>query len=201
MKSYIGLPPLPDRISGLVRLAFDLGWTWHQEAREVFRRLDYTLWRLTAHNPVRMLHMVPPERLEQAAGEPSFLALYDAAIEALDRALTAKDSWWSQSFPDQAKCPVAYFSAEFALHQSLPIYAGGLGVLAGDLCKEASDLGLSLVGVGFMYPQGYFHQRISSAEWQEETYERLDLDHAPVERLTHGNKPRLVMVQLCTRPL
>src|SRR5207245_9314166 len=87
----MGLPPLPDRISGLVRLAFDLGWTWHQEAREVFRRLDYTLWRLTAHNPVRMLHMVPPERLEQAAGEPSFLALYHGAREAPDPPLPAQD--------------------------------------------------------------------------------------------------------------
>src|SRR5436309_5793215 len=200
MKSYMGLPPLPDRISGLVRLAFDLGWTWHQEAREVFRRLDYTLWRLTAHNPVRMLHMVPPERLEQAAGEPSFLALYDAAIEALDRALTAKDSWWSQSFPDQAKCPVAYFSAEFALHQSLPIYAGGLGVLAGDLCKEASDLGLSLVGVGFMYPQGYFHQKISSEGWQEESYERLNWADAAIETaLTPDGKPCITAVPLGDR--
>src|SRR5438093_578275 len=197
MKSYIGLPPLPDRISKLVKLAFDLGWTWHQEAHEVFRRLDYTLWRLTAHNPVRMLHMVPPERLEQAAGEPSFLALYDAAIEALDRALTAKDSWWSQSFPDQAKCPVAYFSAEFALHQSLPIYAGGLGVLAGDMCKEASDLGLPLVGVGFMYPQGYFHQRISSDGWQEEVYENLNWEHAPIEpALLSGGKPCILPVPL-----
>ncbi|TMA06459.1 MAG: DUF3417 domain-containing protein [Deltaproteobacteria bacterium] len=92
MESYIRLPPLPERISGLGRLAFDLWWTWNHETREVFRRLDYALWRLTAHNPVRLLRMVPRERLEQAAGDPSFLALYDAAIEALSRAMTAKDS-------------------------------------------------------------------------------------------------------------
>src|SRR5438309_10922626 len=196
----MGLPPLPDRISGLVRLAFDLGWTRNQEAREVFRRLDSTLWRLTAHNPVRMLHMVPPERLEQAAGEPSFLALYDAAIEALDLALTAKDSWWSQSFPDQAKCPIAYFSAEFALHQSLPIYAGGLGVLAGDHCKEASDLGVPLVGVGFMYPQGYFHQSISAEGWQEEIYERLNWTDAPVvPAVTPSGQPCITAVPLGSR--
>ena len=128
-----------------------------------------------------MLRMVPRERLEQAAGEPSFLARYDAAIETLGRALTAKDSWWSQTYPHLPKRPIAYFSAEFALHQSLPIYAGGLGVLAGDLCKEASDLGLPLLGVGFMYPQGYFHQRISSDGWQEEVYEYLNWEHAPIE--------------------
>ena len=196
-----GLFSLPERIAGLRRLAFDLSWTWHRNAREVFRHLDYPLWRLTAHNPVRMLSMVARERLKEAASDPSFLVLYDAAIEDLGRARTAKDTWWSRRFPDLPKRPVAYFSAEFAFHQSLPIYAGGLGVLAGDLCKEASDLGFPLVGVGFMYPQGYFHQRISSAEWQEETYERLNWDHAPVERLTHGNKPRLVMVPLGTRHL
>src|SRR5918996_222347 len=200
VESYSDLPPLPDRISGLARLAFDLGWTWHQEAREVFRRLDYPLWRLTAHNPVRMVRMVPTERLVQAAGEPTFLALYDAAIEALDRALTAKDSWWSQTFPHQPKRPIAYFSAEFALHQSLPIYAGGLGVLAGDLCKEASDLGLPLVGVGFMYPQGYFHQRISSEGWQEEVYERLNWEHTPIRPVgLAGGKPCILPVPLGNR--
>ena len=189
----------PERIAGLRSLAYDLSWTWHQNAREVFRHLDYALWRFTEHNPVRMLSMVSRERFSEAAQERSFLALYDAAIEYLDRARTAKDTWWSVRFPDLSTRPVAYFSAEFALHQSLPIYAGGLGVLAGDLCKEASDLGIPLVGVGFMYPQGYFHQRISSAHWQEETYERLNWDQAPVERLTDGSRPRLVLVPLGTR--
>ncbi|MGK2957265.1 MAG: alpha-glucan family phosphorylase [Acidimicrobiales bacterium] len=194
-----GLFTLPERIVGLRSLAYDLSWAWHQNAREVFRQLDYALWRLTSHNPVRMLPMVSPERLSEAAQERSFLALYDAAIEHLDRARTAKHTWWSVRFPDLSARPLAYFSAEFALHQSLPIYAGGLGVLAGDLCKEASDLGIPLVGVGFMYPQGYFHQRISSAEWQEESYERLNWDHAPVERLADGNQPRLVRVPLGAR--
>jgi glycogen phosphorylase len=191
---------LPERISGLRQLAVNLWWTWHQEAREVFRRLDYPLWRLTSHNPVRMLHIVPHQRLEQAAREPAFIALYDAAIERLDRALTAKESWWARSFPHLPNRPIAYFSAEFALHQSLPIYAGGLGVLAGDHCKEASDLGIPLVGVGFMYPQGYFHQRMSSEGWQEELYEHLDWDHAPVEQaVTKDDEPCIVPVPLGNR--
>ena len=200
MESVAGFPSLPDRISGLGRLAFDLWWTWNREGREVFRRLDYPLWRLTSHNPVRLLQMVPRERLEQAAGEPSFLALYDNAIEALGRAATAENSWWSRRFPHLSKRPIAYFSAEFALHQSLPIYAGGLGVLAGDLCKEASDLGLPLVGVGFMYPQGYFHQRISSDGRQEEAYEQLNWEHAPIEpALLPGGKSCLLPVPLGNR--
>ncbi|MGH7886733.1 MAG: alpha-glucan family phosphorylase [Candidatus Binatia bacterium] len=194
-----GVISLPERIAALKSLAYDLSWTWHRNAREVFRHLDYPLWRVTEHNPVRMLSMLSRQRLDEVAAERSFLALYDAAIKDLDRARTAEGTWWSVRFADLPKRPLVYFSAEFALHQSLPIYAGGLGVLAGDLCKEASDLGLPLIGVGFMYPQGYFHQRISFAEWQEETYERLNWDHAPIERLTDGNKPRLVMVPLGTR--
>jgi len=200
MESRAGFPSLPERISGLGKLAFDLWWSWNPEAREVFQCLNYPLWRLTAHNPVRLLQMVPRERLEQAAGEPSFLTLYDAAIEALARGVTAEDSWWSRSFPHLPKRPIAYFSAEFALHQSLPIYAGGLGVLAGDLCKEASDLGLPLVGVGFMYPHGYFHQRISSDGQQEEEYEHLNWEHAPIEpALLTGGKPCIVPVPLGNR--
>ena len=120
--------------------------------------------------------------LTEAAQDPEFLALYDAAIERLGRALTGQDSWWARSLPQPPHRPIAYFSAEFALHQSLPIYAGGLGVLAGDHCKEASDLGIPLVGVGFMYPQGYFHQTMSPEGWQEELYEHLDWDYTPVEQ-------------------
>ncbi|MGH8058482.1 MAG: alpha-glucan family phosphorylase, partial [Candidatus Entotheonellia bacterium] len=193
-------PHLPERISKLRQLAVNLWWTWHQEAREVFRRLDYPLWRLTSHNPVRMLYMVPQQRLQQAARDPDFLALYDAAIEHLGEALTAKNSWWARSFPHLPNCPIAYFSAEFALHHSLPIYAGGLGVLAGDHCKEASDLGVPLVGVGFMYPQGYFHQNMSAEGWQEELYEHLDWEHAPVGQvLTRDDEPCVLSVPLGNR--
>ncbi len=189
--------PLPERISGLWQLAFNLRWTWQPEAREIFRRLDYPLWRLTSHNPVRMLHSVAHQRLAQAARDASFVALYDAAIAGLGRALTAKESWWARTYPGLPKRPIAYFSAEFALHQSLPIYAGGLGVLAGDHCKEASDLGISLVGVGFMYPQGYFHQRITSEGQQEELYEHLEWNHAPVEQVvTKDGEPCTLSVEL-----
>ena len=208
MLQYVRMEPLagplnlPDRISGLRKLAFDLWWTWNEKGREVFRRLDYPVWRLTEHNPVRMLQIVPRERLEQAAADPSFLAVYDAAMEALDRALAAKDSWWSRRYPHLPTRPIAYFSAEFALHNSLPIYAGGLGVLAGDLCKEASDLGLPLVGVGFMYPQGYFHQQISSEGWQEEVYEHLNWQEAPIEpALLSDGKPCILPVPLDNRTI
>jgi glycogen phosphorylase len=144
-----------------------------------------------------MLHQVTHQQLKQAARDPAFVALYDAAIEGLGQALTAKKTYWAQTYPGLANRPIAYFSAEFALHQSLPIYAGGLGVLAGDHCKEASDLGIPLVGVGFMYPQGYFHQSINSKGQQEELYEHLEWDYTPVEQVvTKDGKPCILAVAL-----
>jgi starch phosphorylase len=193
-------PALPERIARLQELAMDLWWTWHRDARGVFRRLDYPLWRATAHNPERMLRTVPKEKLELAARSPDFLACYDRAIASLDDARAARNTWWENSFPQLNGQSIAYFSAEFALHQSLPIYAGGLGVLAGDHCKEAGDLGVPLIGVGFMYPQGYFHQHVSAEGWQEESYERLDWADAPVEAaMTPDGKPCITAVPLGDR--
>ena len=147
-----------------------------------------------------MLGLVQPDRLEAAATDPEFLRLYDAALHELDEARTARSTWWNNHAPQLSDQRIAYFSAEFALHQSLPIYAGGLGVLAGDHCKEASDLGVPLIGVGFMYPQGYFHQHISAEGWQEESYERLNWADAPVEpATTPDGRPCILAVPLGER--
>ena len=199
MKRYASLTPLPERIARLHELAIDLWWSWHP-AREVFRRLDYPLWRTTAHNPVLMLWTIPSATIAHAATDPEFLALYDRAIDGLDGARAARNTWWTRTLPHLAGRSVAYFSAEFALHQSLPIYAGGLGVLAGDHCKEAADLGVPLIGVGFMYPQGYFHQRLTPDGWQEESYERLNWNDAPIDAATTPEgKPCIIAVPLGDR--
>ncbi|HMD33918.1 MAG TPA: alpha-glucan family phosphorylase, partial [Vicinamibacterales bacterium] len=199
MKRYADLN-IPERISRLEEIATDLWWSWHPEARHVFRQLDYQVWRATAHNPVRMLRQIPHERLVAAASDPAFLAQYDRAVEGLYGAHTAANTWWSRRYAAPNDRAIAYFSAEFALHQSLPIYAGGLGVLAGDHCKEASDLGVPLIGVGFMYPQGYFHQHLSAEGWQEESYERLNWDDAPIEAaFTPEGKPCVTAVPLGDR--
>lgn len=191
---------VPERIHRLHDLIYDLWWSWHPRPREVFRRLDYTLWRITAHNPVLMLRMIGTERLKEAARDRDFLVVYDAAIRHLDDARESRSTWWSQHYSDLAHTSICYFSAEFALHQSLPIYAGGLGVLAGDFCKEASDLGVPLTGVGFMYPQGYFHQHVTSDGWQSELYERLNWMNAPIQRaVTPDARPCIVTVQLGER--
>jgi starch phosphorylase len=200
MTRYADRPPLPARIGRLEELAVDLWWSWHPEARIIFRQLDYGLWRATAHNPVRMLWLIAPEKLQAAANDPQFLRNYDLAVDALDDARAARNTWWTVHFPQLGGRSIAYFSAEFALHQSLPIYAGGLGVLAGDHCKEASDLGVPLIGVGFMYPQGYFHQHISAEGWQEESYERLNWPDSPIEPATTADgKPCVTAVPLGDR--
>ena len=192
-------PRVPDRLRRLPELANDLWWTWNSRAREVFRKLDYPLWRQTAHNPVMMLRLVSPDLLDERAKNDAFLQVYDGAIAALDEARATQDTWWHHRHPE-AKGPIAYFSAEFALHQSLPIYAGGLGVLAGDHCKEASDLGVPLIGVGFMYPQGYFHQAVSPEGWQQEVYERLNWVNAPVEpAIGTDDRPCVIAVPLGNR--
>jgi len=200
MNRYSSLPPLPDRIGRLAELATDLWWSWNRDARFLFRRLDYALWRSTAHNPVRMLWVLPPEKLSAAASDPEILRLYDRSIDALDAARSARQTWWSRALPHLSGHSIAYFSAEFALHQSLPIYAGGLGVLAGDHCKEASDLGVPLIGVGFMYPQGYFHQQVSAEGWQSESYERLNWADTAIEPAIMANgKPCVIAVPLDDR--
>jgi glycogen phosphorylase len=200
MTRYIGLPRIPSRLNRLEELAVDLWWSWHADARAVFRRLDYALWRATAHNPVRMLWVISRDRLEAAAEDPEFLRVYDRAIALLDDARSARNTWWSRTFPQLNGQSLAYFSAEFALHQSLPIYSGGLGALAGDHCKEASDLGVPLIGVGLMYPQGYFHQHVSAEGWQEESYERLNWGDSPIEPATTSDgKPCITAVPLGDR--
>src|SRR6185369_12454241 len=192
--------PLPDRVSRLKELAYDLWWSWTTDARNVFRRLDYPLWRLTAHNSVRMLQLLSPEALDRALRDPEWLASYDAALARLDAARAAHNTWIEGHFPEIGSRSIAYFSAEFALHQSLPIYAGGLGVLAGDHCKEASDLGVPLIAIGFMYPQGYFRQSVSSEGWQEERYHQIDWMDAPIElAIAPDGRPCVIAVPLGTR--
>jgi starch phosphorylase len=136
--------------------------------------LDYTLWRTTSHNPVQMLLEVSPDRLAEVASDPLFLRHYDAVMMALDADVKNGHLWFPNEYPELTDRPVAYFSAEFGLHRSLPIYSGGLGVLAGDHCKEASDIGLPFVAVGFLYEMGYFEQRLTPDGWQEATYPRFE---------------------------
>lgn len=190
--------PIPERIWRLADLADNLWWSWHPSARNLFKAVNYRLWKSTRHNPVRMLQLVSPERLEALSRDPDFLVLYDQVLAAFDAELGDGHLWFCQQHPDLCDRPVAYFSAEFGLHGSLPIYSGGLGVLSGDHCKEVSDLGLPFVGVGFIYPQGYFRQRIPPDGWQEAVYDTLNFDQVPLHPMLdeHGNR---LMIQVTLR--
>jgi len=175
-------PVLPERLNRLYALASNLWWVWNPQAQDIFRTIDATIWDATTHNAIRLLSEVDPQRLQILANDPDFVARYDAVIASLDAYLQDSDqTWYARDQAGTLTGPVAYFSAEFGLHESLPIYSGGLGILAGDHCKEASDLGLPFVGVGFLYPQGYFRQRITRTGEQEAIYDRLNFADLPAE--------------------
>jgi len=193
---------IPGRIRRIEELAYNIWWSWHPRARDVFRALDYPLWRASGHNPVKELCNTSTEKLRSAAEDPAFLTLYDSVIAVMDAEMNSSETWFSQHNQSALCGPIAYFSMEFALHNSLPIYAGGLGILAGDMCKEASDLGLPLIGVGFMYPQGYFHQHVSTDGWQQEIYQQLNFTEAPISQILSSEGKRGVSkVILGNRPV
>lgn len=174
-------PNLPERIEGLRAIAANLSWSWSRDARALFRVLDQPLWHLTRHNPIELLRRVDPARLAACAEDPEFLRLYDAVVAAAQRLGAPAETWFATAYPGLGDRPIAYFCAEFGLHASVPIYSGGLGVLAGDHCKAASDLGVPLVGVGLLYTKGYSDQRLRLDGWQEDAEERFDVATTPLE--------------------
>ncbi len=190
-------PTIPRRIERLHELAYNLWWTWTPDAQALYATIDPDLWARTEHNAVRTLAEADPTRLTALAKDAAFKARYDAVLAAFDAYMRADDTWFRQAHPEAADKTIAYFSAEFGLHESLPIYSGGLGILSGDHCKAASDLGLPFVGVGFLYPQGYFRQRITREGQQEAIYEKLSFAAAPVRPATDAQgREALINVDL-----
>ena len=193
---------LPERIKDLGELAYNLWWTWQPSAQDLFARIDRTFWDKVRHNPVLFLREVPHERLEAAAQNLDYVDLYDYLLSEFNLYLKTKDTWFHRAYPGGDKNPIAYFSTEFGLHETLPMYAGGLGILAGDHLKEASDLGLPLVAMGFIYTQGYFFQHISEDGWQESRRVTLRFEDLPVMPLLDGDgAPMTVAVDLPNRTL
>ncbi len=176
-------PKLPDRIARLHELAYNLWWSWETEAQALYASIDAQLWDETNHNPVKFLRSVGQERLDAAAEESTFLGAYDQVIASFDAYMSPDaDTWFKRDHAAKSDQVIAYFSAEFGLHEALPIYSGGLGVLSGDHCKAASDLDLPFIGVGFLYPQGYFIQRIDADGMQQAIYEKVDFAEVPATR-------------------
>jgi starch phosphorylase len=174
------IPFLPARIEGLADLATNLSWSWNLDARALFRMIDEPLWHLTRHNPIDLLRRVDPGRLASLAQDPAFLSRYDILTTWMASETSAEQTWFYRSQPAENRQTIAYFCAEFGLHNSVPIYSGGLGILAGDHCKAASDLGVPLVGVGLMYTKGYFDQHLGPDGWQEDKDEKFDFTVTPL---------------------
>jgi starch phosphorylase len=193
---------LPQRLSGLGELAANLWWSWHPEARMLFKMLDRQIWKESSHNPVRLLTALPAEVLQASASDPEYLRSYDEVLAQFRHYMAAKEGYFSKHRLDPNHYPIAYFSAEYGLHHSLPFYAGGLGFLAGDYIKECSDLKIPLVAIGFMYPQGYVHQHIREDGWQENIDETLDRDAASIFRvLDETGKQVVVRVPFIEPPI
>jgi len=186
VESFRVVPALPEALKGLREMALNLLWSWDEEVRVVFSRVDPTLWAASYQNPVLMLGSVPQERLNELAQDNGFMAFYEKTYDRL-RSYIDEATWWDQRYPDRPL--VAYFSAEFGLSECLPIYSGGLGVLAGHHLKSASDLGVPLVGVGLLYQQGYFRQYLTSDGWQHESYPTNDFYNLPVEPVMKDGAP------------
>ena len=184
---------LPKRLGRLNELAYNLWWTWHPEAARVLGRLDYDLWERLDHNPICFLREIKRRRFTLAVKDKDYLANYDRVFAAYDAYLAEKKSWASQRHPELINRPIAYFSMEYGLHETLPIYSGGLGVLAGDHLKEASDLGLPLVGVGLMYAEGYFTQHIGEDGWQESINKVMNFGDLPILPMLTEDGQRLTV--------
>jgi starch phosphorylase len=185
-------PNLPERLIGLEELAENLWWSWDPAARMLYKMLDRQAWKESGHNPDRMLRELPEEILQLAAKDHSYLRHYDAVLskfrQEIDQACCLLENT-----PDPNVHAIAYFSAEYGLHHSLPFYAGGLGFLAGDFIKECSDLRLPLVAVGFMYPEGYVLQRIREDGWQENLDQILDQEAASISKVLNKDGNQLVV--------
>ncbi|MCB2198103.1 alpha-glucan family phosphorylase [bacterium] len=180
------VPSLPKKLERLRDIAFNMHWTWDHDAIELFMRLDPEFWRDVKHNPVRMLSEISQERLEEVANDDAFLGHLDRTWKAFQE-YDKERGWFKSKYPDQSKMSVAYFSAEFGLHECLPIYSGGLGLLAGDHLKAASDLNVPLVGIGLLYQRGYFRQYLNADGWQQEHYPTYDFYNMPLEMVRNGD--------------
>ena len=164
---------ISETIQALNRLARNIWWTWNQDARGIFGELSPRTWQNVYHNPVAILHEVSDTELRTRLMEPDYAKRVADVLAEFDAYLSSKDTWVTREVTDLSERRIAYFSAEFGLHETLPIAAGGLGVLAGDHIKSASDLGLNFCGITLFYREGYFQQTINQDNWQTEYYNQL----------------------------
>jgi starch phosphorylase len=192
IRPYSVLPRLPERLQALQKLAYNMWWCWNPDAVSLFRRIDDDLFETLENSPVKLLGATDQSRFELLQEDDGFLAHMDRVDEALTNYL-ASPTWFQDAYPGAGDFRVAYFSAEFGIHESIPVYSGGLGVLAGDHLKAASDLGLPLTGVGLMYREGYFRQYLNVDGWQQESYPENDFFNLPLIPETRPDRTPLLI--------
>ncbi|MCJ7694754.1 MAG: alpha-glucan family phosphorylase [Anaerolineaceae bacterium] len=191
---------LPRRIKRLADLSHNLWWMWNPEVTRMFKEMEPILWDDCDHNPIVFLRKIDRSILNWLTTDRYFLDKYDRIIREFDRYMADKDTWFDKTYPNLSAEQIAYFSFEFGLHESLKVYAGGLGILSGDHLKEASDLGLPLVAVGFLYTYGYFSQHITEDGWQQANNKPIVFDDLPlVSLLDENNEPVKISIDLAGR--
>lgn len=172
---------IPEQLKRLKDIANNLWWSWNSEAIDLYREIDLVLWEKLNKNPVRFLLEVSQKSLEEKLNDPEYMKRYEEIVKRFDSYINSTDTWFNRTHPDKKNHLVAYFSAEYGLNEVLPIYSGGLGVLSGDHCKAASDLGIPFVGIGLFYKQGYFSQRLNRDGWQETIFNDLNVSYLPIK--------------------
>lgn len=179
IQKYTVVPKVPARLKPLLTIARNLWWIWNRDALALFRRIDIDSWDSSRHNPVQLIGSLQPETLSALAEDEAFLSHMDAVAGELRQYLSST-TWYQRVYGSKPDVRIAYFSAEFGLHECMPIYSGGLGILSGDHIKSSDELGLPLVGVGLCYQHGYYRQYLSSDGWQEELYPDNDFYNMPM---------------------
>ena len=186
-------PQLPKRIEKLSEISNNLWWSWNTEFLRLFQKIDKDLWEESEKNPVKFLKRVSQEKLDNASKNAMFLKEYDKLVDNFENYMKSKNTWFSNKYPENKNDLIAYFSAEYGLDQTIPIYSGGLGILSGDHLKSASDLGIPLVAVGLLYKNGYFHQKINGYGGQETEYNDIDLYDLPINAVKDQNGEDLII--------
>jgi starch phosphorylase len=198
-QTYNVTPTLPDALEPLREMTFNLWWTWEPSARRLFRHLDPELWDRTNHNPVRMLQLSRQARLEEVSQDKTFLRELKQVYDAFKQYLERQDTYGKTGAGAAIKKPVAYFSAEFGFHESIPNYSGGLGILAGDHCKSASDLDLNFVAIGLLYRHGYFRQEIDKEGLQHAVNLNQNFHHLPIREVQRDGANLRISVRILDR--
>ena len=186
-------PQLPKNINRLQEIANNLWWSWNSEFLRLFKSIDNDLWETVGKNPIKFLKRVSQERIEMASNDEKFVKEYNKVVKNFDDYMTSKDTWFNKKYPENKNDLIAYFSAEYGLDEIIPIYSGGLGILSGDHLKSASDLGIPLVGVGLLYKNGYFNQKIEGYGIQTSEYNNIDLENLPINPVKNEKGEDLII--------